>query len=239
MSTASSTYLTRSFLPATWRRVRERCLHATVRALVHTVYRLRKTRLDRIPDGPAVLVCNHVSFADALIIGAAFRRPVRFVMDHRIYKHPALRWFFDAVGVIPIARAKDDPELLAEAYDRIAATLRRGELVCIFPEGMITHDGALNVFRDGITRIVERTPVPVVPLALRGMWGSFFSRRGGRAMSRLPRRFWSKIELVAAPAIAPHTVCTATLQTQVQTMLDGGAPQPATSSSRSRVDIAA
>ena len=217
--------------------MREQALHTTVRALVHTMYRLRKTGLQHVPDGPAVLVCNHVSFVDALIIGAAFRKPVRFVMDHRIYRTPALRWFFDAVSVIPIARAKDDAALLDRAYDRIAEALRRGELVCIFPEGMITHDGELNRFRDGVRRIVDRTPVPVVPLALRGMWGSFFSRRGGPAMRGLPKRFWSKIELVAAPALSPASVDADALQQTIGDLL--GQPQPATSSSRSLVENAA
>ncbi|MGH1349057.1 MAG: 1-acyl-sn-glycerol-3-phosphate acyltransferase [Nannocystales bacterium] len=236
MTATRSTYLTREFLPATWRRVRESVLHTMVRALVHTLYRFKKTQLRHVPQGPAVLVCNHVSFADAVIVGAAFRRPVRFVMDHRIYKHPALRWFFDAVGVIPIARAKDDPELLAQAYNRIAAALRRGELVCIFPEGMITHDGALNQFRDGITRIVERTPVPVVPMALKGMWGSFFSRRGGPAMRGLPRRFRSKIELAATAPLHPTQVSAAEVQERVADLLEG---QPAASSSRSLSENAA
>ena len=224
MSTATSTYLTQRFLPATWRRLREQVLHTAVRALVHTAYRLRKTDLHLVPDGPAVLVCNHVIFADALIVGGAFGRPIRFVMDHRIYRKPALRWFFDGVGVIPIARAKDDPAMLERAYDRVAAALRRGELVCIFPEGMITHDGAMNTFRDGIARIVDRTPVPVVPLALRGMWGSFFSRHGGRAMAKAPRRFWSKIELVADRPVSPQDVDPADLQARVQRMLDAAYP---------------
>jgi len=233
MTAARSTYLTCEFLPSTWRRVRESVLHTFVRGVVHTLYRLEKTQLQHVPEGPAVLVCNHVSFADALIVGGAFRRPVRFVMDHRIYKQPALRWFFDAVGVIPIARAKDDPQMLEQAYERIESALRRGELVCIFPEGMITHDGALNQFRDGITRIVERTPVPVVPLALKGMWGSFFSRCGGPAMRRLPRRFWSKIELVADRAISPTTVSAAQVQERVADLLETQSPAK---SSRSLVE---
>lgn len=233
MTAARSTYLTREFLPAAWRRVRKAMLHTMIRGVVHTLYRFRKTQLAHVPDGPAVLVCNHVSFADALIVGGAFRRPVRFVMDHRIYKQPAMRWFFDAVGVIPIARAKDDPKMLAQAYGRIAAALRRGELVCIFPEGRITHDGALNPFRDGITRIVERTPVPVVPLALKGMWGSFFSRRGGPAMRGFPRRFHSEIELVAARPLSPETVTAAELQECVADLLEG---QCAAKSSRSLVE---
>lgn len=220
MNTAAASYLSRRFVPATARRLRERVLHSMVRGLVRMTYRLRTQGLDHVPDGPAVLVCNHVSFADAVLLGAAFHRPVRFVMDHRIYRNPALNWFFRSIGVIPIARAKDDPALLAEAYDRVAAALRRGELVCIFPEGMITYDGELNTFRDGVTRIIERTPVPVVPMALRGMWGSFFSRRGGPAMRRFPRRFWSKVQLHAAPALPASDVTAEVLQSQVQALLD-------------------
>ncbi len=231
-STSTSTYLVRRFLPATWRRLREQTLHTAIRVGVRLAYRLRTQHLRAVPHGPAVLVCNHVSFVDALIVGAAFERPVRFVMDHRIYRHRALNWFFRAVGVVPIARAKDDPDLLESAYDQVAAALRRGELVCIFPEGMITHDGALNPFRDGVTRIVERTAVPVVPLALRGMWGSFFSRRGGPAMRGMPRRFWSKIQLVAGEPVPPGRVSTEGLRARVQALLD----QPATSSSRSAAE---
>ena len=236
MTAARSMYVTREFLPSTWRRIRESVLHAVIRGVVHTLYRLKKTRLHHVPPGPAVLVCNHVSFADAVIVGGAFRRPVRFVMDHRIYKQPALRWFFDAVGVIPIARAKEDPQMLARAYDRIESALRCGELVCIFPEGMITHDGALNRFRDGITRIVERTPVPVVPLALKGMWGSFFSRRGGPAMSQFPQRFRSKIELVADRPLSPATLSAAKVQECVADLLEA---QSADRSSRSWVETVA
>ena len=117
--------------------------------------------------------------------------------------------------------AEGDAALLERAYAQVEAALRRGEVVCIFPEGMITHDGAMNRFRDGVSRIVERTPVPVVPLALRGMWGSFFSRRGGPAMRGLPRRFWSKIELVAGPPVAPEAVDPTDLQARVQTLLSG------------------
>jgi len=220
MTVASSTYLTHRFLPAAWRRARESILHATIRGLVRGIYRLRRTDLTRVPDGPAVLACNHVSFADALIVGAAFHRPVRFVMDHRLYRKPAMRWFLDAVGVIPIAKAKEDSALLEQAMDRVAVALRRGELVCIFPEGSITHDGELNTFRDGVVRIVERTPVPVVPLALRGMWGSFFSRRGGPAMSRMPRRLRAKIELVAAEPLSPASVTAADLEARVRGLLN-------------------
>ena len=173
--------------------------------LVHSVYRLDKRGLDNIPEeGPAVVVCNHVSFVDALVILAASPRPIRFVMDHRIFKTPVLAFVFRTGKAIPIASAKEDEKLLNAAYDKVAEALTAGELVGIFPEGKITDTGEMSEFRGGIRRIVERTPVPVVPLALKGLWGSFFSRRGGAAMTKPFRRgVLSKIGLEAAPAVAP------------------------------------
>ncbi len=173
--------------------------------LIHSVYRLEKSGLDRIPEaGPAVLVCNHVSYVDALIIAAACRRPIRFVMDHRIFRVPVLNFVFRTGRAIPIASAREDPALLERAYDEIARGLEQGDLIAIFPEGRLTDTGEMAVFRPGIKRIVERTPVPVVPMALRGLWGSFFSRMGGSAMVRPFRRgVFSRIALVAGPAVTP------------------------------------
>jgi 1-acyl-sn-glycerol-3-phosphate acyltransferase len=176
--------------------------------LIHTVYRLEKSGLEKIPEeGPAVLVCNHVSFVDALIIAAACRRPIRFVMDHNIFRVPVLSFIFRTAKTIPIAPKKDDPVLLEKAYEDIAGALRNGDLVGIFPEGRITDTGELSPFRAGITRIIERTPVPVVPLALRGLWGSFFSRIAGRAMSQPSRLMpFRKVALVAGEAVLPAQV---------------------------------
>jgi 1-acyl-sn-glycerol-3-phosphate acyltransferase len=184
--------------------------------LVHTVYRVSQRGLEHLPvDGPAVVVSNHVSFVDALVIAAASRRPIRFVMDRNIFRIPILSFVFRTGRAIPIASRKDDPALLERAYDEVAHALDAGELVCIFPEGRITTTGDLNPFRPGVERIVARTPVPVVPMALRGLWGSFFSRDGGHAMRRPFRRFWSHIEVVAAPAVAPAAVNAESLQAQV------------------------
>jgi 1-acyl-sn-glycerol-3-phosphate acyltransferase len=85
---------------------------------------------------------------------------------------------------------------------RVDAELANGEIVCIFPEGKLTKDGELNEFKRGVEKILERRPVPVVPMALRGLWGSFFSRRDGKApMTRLPSRFWSRIEMVVTAPV--------------------------------------
>ncbi|CAG9172695.1 MFS transporter [Cupriavidus respiraculi] len=188
--------------------------------LVHTVYRLKRVNAERIPaQGAAVLVCNHVSFADAVVLMAASPRPVRFVMDYRIFGVPLLSWFFRQAKAIPIAPAHEDPQMLARAYDRIAEALREGELVCIFPEGKITANGDLNPFRQGVQQIIRRTPVPVVPMALRGLWGSFFSRKGGAAMTRPFRRgVLSRLELVVGEPIAPELATPEGLRQVVQSL---------------------
>ena len=185
--------------------------------LIHFVYRLEKAGVDRIPEeGPAVLVCNHVSFVDALIIAAACRRPVRFVMDHAVFRIPVLNFIFRTGRAIPIASARDNPQLVEKAFEDIAAALRNGDLICIFPEGRITDSGELYPFRRGIMRLLERTPVPVVPMALKGLWGSFFSRKDGPAMTRPFRRgMWSKIGLTVGDPVPPSAVTTEGLQAQV------------------------
>lgn len=188
--------------------------------LVHTIYRVNKQGLHHIPEqGAAVLICNHVSFVDALIIAGCVRRPVRFVMDHAIFKMPVLNFVFRTAKAIPIASAHEDKEQLKQAYDAIAEALSQGELVCIFPEGQITRTGELNKFRGGISRIIRTTPVPVIPMALNGLWGSFFSRQRGVAMRHFPRRFWSKIRLDAGAPVPPEKANPAYLQQQVEAML--------------------
>jgi 1-acyl-sn-glycerol-3-phosphate acyltransferase len=181
--------------------------------LIHSVYRLEKSGLERIPDeGPAVIVCNHVSFVDALVIAAACRRPIRFVMDHRIFKLPILSFVFRTGRTIPIASAKEDPEMMERAFAEVGKALQEGDLVAIFPEGRITDNGEMYPFRPGIKRILEANPVPVIPMALRGLWGSFFSRLGGSAMSRPWRAVpFRKIalevgDLVPAPVATPEAL---------------------------------
>ncbi|MFV5215207.1 MFS transporter [Azonexus caeni] len=170
--------------------------------LVKAVYRLRREGVEHIPlDGPALLVANHVSFADAVILMGASPRPIRFVMDHRIFRTPLLGFVFRHCGAIPIASAKEDPALMEKAFAEVAAALADGQLVGIFPEGNITADGELQPFRPGVARILAASPVPVVPMALSGLWGSFFSRIDGVAMQTPFRRgMFSAIGLkVGAP----------------------------------------
>jgi len=184
--------------------------------LVHTMYRVKKEGLDNVPEtGPCIIVCNHVSYVDAMVIAACVRRPIRFVMDHRIFRVPVLNWLFRTMQAIPVASAREDAKLKDQAFDTAAAALRAGEVVGIFPEGTLTADGELARFRPGVERMVHDTPVPVVPMALRGLWGSFFSRTvEGKAMRRW-RGVFSRIGLVAAPPVPPDRVNLESLQAQV------------------------
>ncbi|SIT48683.1 Phospholipid/glycerol acyltransferase [Paraburkholderia ribeironis] len=173
--------------------------------LVHTFYRIRLVHAERIPqEGAAVLVCNHVSFVDAIVIMAESPRPIRFVMDHQIFRSPFVGWLFRHAKAIPIAPAHQDPQLLTHAYERCAQALAEGDLVCIFPEGKLTRTGEMNPFRHGVTEIVRRTPAPIIPMALRGLWGSVFSRA---ADARWPRPIrtgvMSRLSLAVGEPIDP------------------------------------
>ncbi|HIY70591.1 MAG TPA: MFS transporter [Candidatus Luteimonas excrementigallinarum] len=199
--------------------------------LVRTLYRLRIEGIEEhVPDeGPALLVCNHVSYMDALILAASTPRPVRFVMYHRIFQIPVLRWIFRTARAIPIAPEKEDAALMQQAFDEIDRTLAEGELVAIFPEGRLTADGSIAPFRSGVERIVARAAgrgqeVPVVPMALRNMWASMWSRRGATAEAgrlermRLPRRLRARIGVVAGPPVAGAHASAADLEARVRAL---------------------
>ena len=186
--------------------------------LISLLYRIDKRGLENIPDeGAAVIACNHVSFVDAVILGGSVRRPVRFVMYHTIFKIPVLNFIFRTAKAIPIAPAKENEKLLNEAYEAIDHALREGELVCIFPEGGLSPDGEIKPFKAGIERIIKRTPVPVVPMAVRGLWASMWSRRdSAMRRMRLPRRFRANIELIAGAPMPAEQVTVATLEARVR-----------------------
>ncbi len=188
--------------------------------LISLFYRVRSKGLERIPDaGPALLVCNHVSFMDALIIMGSVRRPVRFVMYYRIFRFPILSFVFRTAKAIPIAGAKEDPVLLARAFEQIDDALSQGELVCVFPEGSLSCNGEIASFRPGVEKILAKRPVPVIPLALRGLWASMWSRRDSRlGRARLPRRFRARIELLAGAVVDGANTGAADLEQRVRTL---------------------
>ncbi|MBH9579295.1 MFS transporter [Inhella proteolytica] len=190
--------------------------------LSHTFYRLKLQGAEHIPtEGAALLVCNHVSFIDAVLLMAVSPRPLRFVMDHRIFKIPVLGWMFKLAKAIPIAPQKEDPATYARAFEQASAVLRDGELLAIFPEGGITRDGTLQTFKGGVMKILEADPVPVIPMALKNLWGSFFSRvEHGKAMVRPFRRgLFSRVEVVVGEPVPAAQVSPQGLQQRVAELL--------------------
>jgi 1-acyl-sn-glycerol-3-phosphate acyltransferase len=186
--------------------------------LMNVFYRVKIRGIEAIPDaGPALLVCNHISYADALVVMGSVRRPVRFVMYYKIFQMPVAKQIFRWAKAIPIAGFKEDPVIMERAFAEVSRELRDGNIVCIFPEGGLTRDGEIAPFRPGVERILARDPVPVIPMALQGLWGSVFSNRN-QAEKRVavPRRFWSRVGLMVGKPRPPETATAAALEGDVR-----------------------
>ncbi|MBQ1762445.1 MAG: 1-acyl-sn-glycerol-3-phosphate acyltransferase, partial [Aquincola sp.] len=196
--------------------------------LSRIAYRFKITHDEHIPvSGAAVLVCNHVSFVDAVLLMAASPRPIRFLMDHQIFRIPVLGWLFRLAKAIPVAPQKTEPATYEAAFTTARAVLQDGELVCIFPEGAITRDGTLQPFKGGVMKLVDGMPeVPVIPMALGNLWGSFFSRvEGGKAMVKpLRRGVFSPVSLTVGPAMAAAACTPDGLRERVAELLTSAKP---------------
>ncbi len=188
--------------------------------LSHCLYRVSVDGRQHIPEkGAALIVANHVSYVDALILMGTSTRPVRFVMDKSISELPVLKYIFRHAGVIPICSPRKCADTYTKAFEQIEQALNNEEIVCIFPEGRLTSDGKLGEFRPGVEKIIQRTPVPVIPMALKGLWGSVFSHKGGRALTTLPTRFWSKVQVNIGEVINPVSLDRHMLQQEVQGLI--------------------
>jgi 1-acyl-sn-glycerol-3-phosphate acyltransferase len=188
------------------------------------VYRYKVTGDANIPvHGAAILVCNHVSFIDAVLLMAASPRPIRFVMDHRIFKVPVLGGLFRLAKAIPIASRTEDLAIYEAAFNAASKVLRDGDLLAIFPEGGITRDGSLQEFRGGIMKILERDPVPVIPMALTNLWGSFFSRieQGGAMVRPFRRGMFNRVGLNVGTPMPATAVQPQLLRDKVASLLAG------------------
>ncbi|MGL4746152.1 MAG: 1-acyl-sn-glycerol-3-phosphate acyltransferase, partial [Shewanella sp.] len=175
----------------------------------------------KIPkEGAGIIVSNHVSYVDALIIMGASTRPIRFVMDKSISEIPVLKYLFRHAGVIPICSPRQSEATYNQAFESIHEALVNGELVCIFPEGRLTPDGELGEFRPGIDKILARDPVPVIPMALNGLWGSYFSHKDGHALTTMPKRFWSKVSVSLTDAVDGQSADRHTLRDSVSNLLN-------------------
>lgn len=188
--------------------------------LSHCLYRVSVTGRQHIPEqGAALIVANHVSYVDALILMGTSTRPVRFVMDKSISELPVLKHVFRHAGVIPICSPRKCAETYKRAFEQIEQAFSNDEVVCLFPEGRLTSTGELGEFRPGVEKILKRRPVPVIPMALKGLWGSFFSHKNGHALTKRPTRFWSRIEVNIGELLQPTTLDRHLLQKEVHDLL--------------------
>ena len=184
--------------------------------LIHTIYKVRITGTENIPEeGPVIVAANHVSYVDPLIVGGIIRRPVRFVTYYKIYQIPVLKFIFKTGKAIPIASRQEDPQILEAAYEQMRGVIAAGDVLGIFPEGSITASGEINTFKKGIEKIVAEQPVTVVPMALCNLWGSLFSRRDP-LHKRRPYKFRSLIELRIGQAIPPEELTAERLENAVR-----------------------
>ena len=189
--------------------------------LTNLLFRLRVHGLENIPkEGAVVLACNHITYVDWLILAGTCKRPARFVMYHKYFYIPILQTLMRQAKVIPICGAKEDPVILKTALDRISEALREGEVVCIFPEGQLTPDGEMCEFRQGIVRMIERDPAPVVPMAMSNMYGSAFSLAKGNKLMQMFTNPWRRVELDIEPPIPPEEFDLEAMKNRIQELLD-------------------
>ncbi len=187
--------------------------------LINVFYRVRPSGVENIPaSGPAIVVCNHVSYMDPILLAGSIRRPMRFVMYYRIFEIPILKSFFRNMKAIPIASAREDETIMKYAFETVDAELEAGNIVCIFPEGAITRDGEVHRFRRGIEKVIERRPVPVIPVSLGRLWGSWFSRRRNGGLHRIPGRLFARVPIRIGEPVPPSQVTAARLELLVRTL---------------------
>ena len=187
--------------------------------IISVIYRVKPMGIENIPNkGPAVVVCNHVSYLDPVILAASVRRPMRFVMWYKIFQIPVLNFIFRTMKAIPIAGSREDPQIMDDAFEAVDAELAAGNLVCIYPEGAITRDGEIARFRPGIEKIIARRPVPVIPVAMGRLWGSWLSRRRDGGLRLLPGRLFARVPVTFGKPVRPAEVTAEKLELLVRTL---------------------
>ena len=177
----------------------------TLWLVTHTIYRIRIAGQEHVPfRGPALLVSNHLSYVDALLVGASVQRFIRFLVYRPYYESPWLHWLFRLMKAIPVS-AGSRRDIVA-SLARARAELSEGHVVCIFPEGAISRTGNLLPFKRGLEKIVEGMDVPVIPVHLDRLWGSIFSFKDGRFFWKRPERLPYPVAISFGPPLpAPAT----------------------------------
>ena len=184
---------------ATWRQL----IRMAVLTVVRLVYRIRLTGAEHIPaQGGALLVANHVTYVDGLLIATATQRLIRFLVIEKHYQQfaPLMRSF----GAIPVRQGR--PRDVVQMIERSREALKAGDVVCIFPEGNLTHTGNTQEFQRGMEKIAEGLNVPIIPIHLGGLWGSVFSFSGGKFFGKRPKQMPYPVSItIGAPLAATTT----------------------------------
>lgn len=193
-------------------------IKAMIWAFLRFLYRVRTFNGSNIPKtGAAVLVPNHVTYLDAMIIAAHVGRPIRFAMYWKLFH--AMRWIVEPLGAFPIASREENEIIYRLAFLEMEMTLLRGDLLCIFPEGKLTTTGEMDTFRPGVLKLLEKQPVPIIPIGLRGLWGSYFSRKK-KGVFKLPEHWMAEIGMVAGDPL-PATTPLPVIETRVRELAHG------------------
>ena len=173
--------------------------------LTNTVYRIKIVGAENVPyRGPALLIANHVSFIDAFLIGATIQRFVRFLMHHDYYKLPVINKFFRLMNAIDI-HPEAGHESVAQSLQHAKKQLQEGHVVCIFPEGKLTRDGNMNEFRPGFETVMKDMDCPIIPIYLYNVWGSIFSREGGKVFKKWSKKIPYPITIEYGKPLTPDT----------------------------------
>lgn len=201
---------------AAYRKLPEFTLRLVVVLICKICYKLRVRGAHRIPaEGACLLVANHVTLVDWLFLASGTDRPARFVMLHTYYNMPVMHYLFRDGGAIPIGSARTHPELVQCAFERIHQALANGEMVILFPEGKLTTDGQVDKFRKGVEHVLERDPVPVLPIALKGLWHTRFSMSPDRRW-----HFRPPVEMVVGDLLDPAGLSAARLREIILELLE-------------------
>src|ERR1700736_336062 len=188
----------------------ERALHFIGRPLVKFFYRVQPLGLEHLPKGGFLLLPNHITWVDALVLQFACPRPIRYIVDQEFYRKPMLRSFMRTVGCIPID-VRHSRSAIRAATERLAA----GEIVCLFPEGQLTRSGTLLRLRRGYELIAQHANAPVVPVWLDRLWGSIFSFQGGKFFAKWPKEIPYRVTVAFGRPLDAKTADIATVREEL------------------------
>src|SRR5436853_1863425 len=188
----------------------ERALHFVARPLVSFFYRVHALGLEHLPEGGFLLLPNHITWVDAIVLKLACPRPIRYIIDQEFYHKPILRPFMRTVGCIPID-VRHSRSAIRAATEQLAA----GEIVCLFPEGQLTRSGTLLRLRRGYELIAQHANAVVIPVWLDRLWGSIFSFQGGKFFTKWPKEIPYRVTVAFGKPIEPNAADIATVREEL------------------------